>query len=183
MRMRTGARLLRGAGISRRESSARAPRTSARPDTPRSAAICGVQIVSPSSISAWFQSPARFGARSLRRMSAELPPAARLAQIAANGAKAREDARDVAVEHGERHVVRDAQHRGRRVAADAGKGQRGFERARKFAVVMRDDFLRGAVQVARAAVVAEAGPQLQNLLLAARAASDATSGNCLRKRW
>src|SRR5271165_5129952 len=83
-------------------------------------------------------------------------PVLRSAQVAANSYYAREDARDVAVEHGERDIVSDAQHGGCGVRADAGEFQRGVESTWKFSVMLRDDHFRGAMQIARAAVVAEA---------------------------
>ena len=92
------------------------------------------------------------------REIAELAPARRSAKIAANGAETREDARDVAVEDRERLIVGDAEDGRGRVTPNAGKRARGFDRPREFAIVARDYFLRGAMQVARAAVVAEAGP-------------------------
>ena len=46
-----------------------------------------------------------------------------------------------------------------------GRAKRRFERAREFAVVAGRDFLCGAMQIARAAVIAEAGPQLQHFVL------------------
>src|SRR5208282_3990215 len=96
----------------------------------------------------------------LLRHSRKPAPAVRRAKIAANGAKPREHAGDVAVEDGEGNIVADAQDGCGCVAADAGKREGCVERTREFAAVARDDFLRGAVQVARAAVVAEAGPEL-----------------------
>ena len=112
----------------------------------------------------------------------ELLPAARRAEVAANGAEPRENARDVAVEDGERNVIRDAQDGGGGVASDAGEREGGFERTRKFRRCGAATIsLGGAVQIASAAVVAEAGPQAQHFLRGARA-SDSTGGNVFRKR-
>jgi hypothetical protein len=49
-----------------------------------------------------------------------------------------------------------------RVPADAGQGQRVLRRPRKPPLVFTDDLLSGAVQIARAAVVAEAGPGFEH---------------------
>ena len=96
--------------------------------------------------------------RGLRQIS----PAARLAQVAANGEKPRQDARDIAIENAERHVIGDTQHCSGSVAADSGELQSGIESAGKFSVVMQKDFFCGAVQVARTAVIPEAGPEFQD---------------------
>ena len=108
------------------------------------------------------------------RQLAEPAPADGRAWIAANCTQAREDAGDIAVEYGERLIVGDAQDSRGGVTPDAGQGQGRFERARKFAVVARGDFLCRAMQVARAAVVAEAGPELQDFFL--RCASERFDG-------
>ncbi len=111
---------------------------------------------------AWFQSPGAFVREEVLRAFAEPPPGVRLAQIAANGAEAGEDAGDVAVEDGQWHVIGDAQHCGGGVTADAGEREGGFERAGEFSAVTRCDFARCAMQISRAAVISEAGPEFQN---------------------
>ena len=93
--------------------------------------------------------------RSLR----ELLPTLRGAKVAFDRVKPRQHARDVAIEHGQRHVVRDTQHGRRRVAADAGKFQCGVDLGGKFSAVARHDLLCRSMQVARAAVVTEARPK------------------------
>ena len=49
-------------------------------------------------------------------------------------------------------------------AADARQRLHCFDRLRKFAAVLGDDELRGAMQIARTRVVAEAGPQVQHFI-------------------
>ena len=92
----------------------------------------------------------------------ELMPAGGLAEIAANGAETGENASDVAVENGERSAVGDAQNGGGGVAADAGESESGFLRSRKFTGVEADDFFCGAMEIARAGVVAEASPGFED---------------------
>ncbi len=152
----------------------------------------GVQTVAPSSIMAWFQSPgvalggpALVAASGVRRKQcvrcrAERAPAARPAQIAANRAQARQHARDIAVEDRVRRAVGDAEHGSGGVAADAGQGQRVFQESREFAAVAGHDLLCRAVQIARAAVIAEAGPMAQNRV-GARAGKIADCGEALEE--
>src|SRR5271165_6111802 len=89
-------------------------------------------------------------------------PVLRSAQVAANSFYAREDARDVAVEHGERDIVSNAQHGGCGVSADTRKFKRGVQRAGELSGVLRDDSFCCAMQIARPAVVAQAGPKFQD---------------------
>jgi hypothetical protein len=64
--------------------------------------------------------PGGIARKPILRGCGERTPAVWLAQIAAEGAQARENARDIAVEDGERRVVGDAQDRRGGVAADPG---------------------------------------------------------------
>ena len=57
------------------------------------------------------------------------------------------------------------------------------ERARKLPGVLLADAQRGAVQVARPRVVAQARPQVQHLIDAAPPARAFTSGKRAMKRW
>ncbi len=91
-------------------------------------------------------------------------PSPRLAQVAAKPAQAGQHARHIAIEHGLRQAVCDAEHRRGSVPADSRQPQRSFEFAGKAAAVACHDLLRGAMQVARPAVIAQAGPQPQHLL-------------------
>ena len=104
----------------------------------------------------------RFDREKALRALTELSPSGWLAQIAANCAEPREDAGNVAVKHGERHIIRNAQNCGGGVVADAGQSERVFEAARKLSVMMRDDFFCGEMQISRAAVISEPGPHFQN---------------------
>jgi hypothetical protein len=70
----------------------------------------------------------------------------------------REDARDVAVDHGFGETVGDREHRARRVGADARQGLRVATLAREGAVVLGHDRARRLLQAARAAVVAQPAP-------------------------
>lgn len=92
-------------------------------------------------------------------------PAARRAKIAANGGDAGEDAGDVAVEDRERNIVSDAEDGRRGVAANPGKRERGFQSAWEFAMMASNDFFRRGVEITRATVVTEAGPEAQDFLL------------------
>ena len=156
--------------------------TSAKPGTRRSAesAACRLSRRVPSAPGSSRRARSRASRFCARSPSWRQRAGAR--KIAANGAETREHARDVAVEDGERTIVGDAEDGRGRVAPDAGQRERRFERARELAVVAGDDFFRRAMQVARAAVVAEAGPSCRTLSCGARA-SDSTVGNCFRKRW
>ena len=64
----------------------------------------------------------------------------------------------------QRPAKREAGNRARRVAAHAGQLRRSSTRAGKLPSNSAHDHLRGAVQVARAAVVAEALPQLEHIV-------------------
>src|SRR6267378_4308361 len=88
-----------------------------------------------------------------------------VAYAAAHREDSRQHASDVAIEHSVFRAVRDAQDRRGSVAADAGKRERIFLRARENSAVLRDDFLRSTLQIARAAVVAESRPQPQHFFL------------------
>ena len=92
-------------------------------------------------------------------------PAAALAQIPADRAQARQDAPDVSIQDSVWSVKRDAQDGGGGVSTDAGKSEDIFRGLRKDSAMLGDDLLRGSLQVARAAVVAEARPQAKDLVL------------------
>ena len=92
----------------------------------------------------------------------EMTPASGPADVAANGAETGENASDVAVEDSERSAVGDAENGGSGVAADAGESERGFLRSRKFTGVEADDFFCCAMEIARAGVIAEAGPGFED---------------------
>jgi predicted Rdx family selenoprotein len=87
-------------------------------------------------------------------------------KIAANRIETREDARYVAIEDGMGPVVGDAENCGGGVLTDARERDGGVPRARKIRRVLRDDFFRGAMQIARAGVVAEAGPEAEYFFFA-----------------
>ncbi len=106
-----------------------------------------------------FASEKRLGAR------AELFPAAGRTEVALDRAEASENAGNVAIEDGERDVVGDAQDGSGGVTADAREFQGGVEFTGKFSIVLRDDFLGGAVEIASACVIAEAGPEFQDACL------------------
>jgi len=95
----------------------------------------------------------------------ERAPSTRSAQVSANDVDSCEDSGHIPVEDCQRRVIRDAQDGGRGVRADSGKLERDIESTGKLAAVIRDDFFRSDMQVARATVVAEAGPKFQNFLL------------------
>ena len=177
MRMFTGARFLRGAGISCSETSS----VGAAPARYRAIAAAR-RLRRANDFAEFHQRLVPIAGRFAReqasaRCRASCCQRARFAQIAANRAEAREDARDVAVEHGERHVIGNAQHRGGGVSADAGQRERLFERSREIFRVARDDFCAARVQIPRAAVVAEAGPQFQDFCSRRACASDSTLGS------
>src|SRR4029077_17016145 len=85
----------------------------------------------------------------------------RRAKVATHGSEARQDARDVAVQHGERCFVGDAEDGGGGVTPDPWPSGRRIELARKPSMMPRDDLLRSPAQIPRAAVVAKPGPGLQ----------------------
>src|SRR6185437_12852778 len=91
-------------------------------------------------------------------------PTTRLAQIAAHSPKTRKHAGHIAIEHGERYIVGNAQHSRRRVVADARQRERSIRRAREFAGVFRYDFLRRALQVARPRIIAKSRPKPKHLV-------------------
>src|SRR5271156_2602766 len=86
----------------------------------------------------------------------------RLQQVATNSEKSRQYSRDFSIENAERRVISDSEYGGCGVASDAGELQSGIQLARKFSFVMQKDFSCGAVQVACAAVIPQAGPEFQN---------------------
>ena len=84
--------------------------------------------------------------------------AARRLDVLLDGEHAREHARDVAVDQRRALAVRDRRDRAGGVRADAGDVAQPGGGRRQRARPARDDLARAAVQVARARVVAEAGP-------------------------
>ena len=97
------------------------------------------------------------------RQLPELALGARIGEVAGEREHAREHALDVAVE--DRDALAEAERGDRRGgrAADAGQlGERGAG-ARELAAVLGDDDLGAAMEVARAAVVAEAAPRREHV--------------------
>jgi hypothetical protein len=77
---------------------------------------------------------------------------------------AKEDALDVAVEHGDGFAEGDGGDGGCGVLADAGEGAEAVGGARELAVELALNELRGAVEEMGAAVVAEAGPEGEHVV-------------------
>src|SRR5690606_6281158 len=94
----------------------------------------------------------------------ELPGHFRLARVAALGNIAGQHALDVAVEDGRAQAHAQAGNGAGGGATDAGQLGELFHVTREFAAVPFDDDLRGLVQVARTAVVTQAGPQVQHFV-------------------
>src|SRR6266571_5061680 len=88
-----------------------------------------------------------------------------LAKVTANCAEAREDARDVAVEDRILFPKRDAENCRGGVVPDARQRENVFQAGWKLSTMFRDDLLSGFLQVARATVIPEAGPQAQHFFL------------------
>src|SRR5260370_37853711 len=89
----------------------------------------------------------------------------RFAEVSANGAKAREDTHHIAVKNGFFFIVCNAQNRRGGVVSYAGQAESIIEAGWKLAFVFRDDLLRSLLQIARAAVITETGPQAQHFFL------------------
>src|SRR5213594_184394 len=80
-------------------------------------------------------------------------------------AMARQDARDIAVEDGMFFTEGNAQNRSCSVVSDAGQCESIIQPRWKFSAVLRDNFLCSLLQIARTAVIPEAGPEAQHLFL------------------
>src|SRR3990170_968857 len=100
-----------------------------------------------------------------RRDPAETPLALPAGEVALEAEDPREHARRVPIDGGHRLAERDARDRARGVVADPGQRAKLRERPRDSPATVRDDRLRGTVEVAGADVEAEALPGLQDLLL------------------
>ena len=115
---------------------------------------------------AWFQSPGDSGAsKSICARSATCASVLVRANRREWLPVARDHSRHVSVQHSVLLVECDAENCGGRVFANSGKRQDFFARAREFAAVPGDDLLRGVLQIARAAVIAQSGPQAQDFFL------------------
>jgi hypothetical protein len=129
-------------------------------------------MVAPRSISACAKSPARWGQEAL-----DEPPNLGLArgQFLLEREDPRDHPLDVAVDRRGRHVERDRRDRCRRIGADA--GQRGKRRCVlwKASAVALDHRLGAGVEMSRARVIAEPGPQAQHLL-------ETRGGKCMHAR-
>jgi len=86
-------------------------------------------------------------------------------QVAADGGEAGEDAGNVAVKDGEFFAIGDAENCGGGISSNAGQGESIFEVVRESRIVTGNDLPRGFLEVAGAGVVAESGPEAENLLL------------------
>ena len=85
-----------------------------------------------------------------------------LTGIIAHAEKPREDTHDIAIEERRGLVEGDATNGAGGVAADAWQGQDLVKCVRELAVTFRDQPLRGLLEIASAAVVAETGPQREH---------------------
>src|SRR5712671_5444924 len=92
-----------------------------------------------------------------------------------HGKYSRQHASDITIEHSVLRPVSDAQNCRSGIAADTGKRKRIVFIAWKNSSMLRDDFLSRVLQITRAAVVAQPGPQPQHLFLRRR-------GQCLNIR-
>ncbi len=84
-------------------------------------------------------------------------------RIGGDAEEAREDADDIAIKNGRGLIERDAANGAGGVAADAGQREDLVEVGGELAAMLRDELLRGALQVADAGVVAEAFPEFVQL--------------------
>ena len=114
-------------------------------------------------MTAWFQSPGVSCASTscavvVRAVLAPLRPAQREGPG--------QHASHVAIHDGQRDVVRDRQDRARGVEPNAGNGERRLQRPWEAPRVLVAHVGRSAVQVARAMVVAQAGPGRDHVVLA-----------------
>src|SRR5260221_694567 len=90
-------------------------------------------------------------------------PGSVCAEIAANRIEPGNYSSDVSIQHGVFFLIGDAEDCGGGVGADAGKSKRVCRVVWENAVVLRDDQLRGYLQVAGARVVAETRPQAEDV--------------------
>src|SRR3979411_1558484 len=88
-----------------------------------------------------------------------------------HGKYSRQNASDIAIEHSVLRPVSDAHNRRSGIVADTRKRKRILFIARKNSSMLRDDFLRRLLQIARAAVIAKPGPQPQHFFLRRRSQS------------
>ncbi|MCY1205632.1 hypothetical protein D9M72_171850 [compost metagenome] len=105
-----------------------------------------------------------------QQLRGEVPQRALLRRrrhVAVEAEHARQHALHVAVEDGHALAETEGRNRGRRRTTDAGQGHEFGGGVRKGAAEARDHLLRAAVHVARAAVVAQAAPQAEHLVLGA----------------
>jgi hypothetical protein len=112
--------------------------------------------------------------------SAHMSFSTRLSPEAFDAEHPREHALHVAVEDRRARAVRERRDRGGRRAADARQLGKPVRRRREYAAVLGDDDLRAAMQIARARVVAEAGPQRHHVVGRRRERGDV--GKRSRKR-
>src|SRR6516162_7887869 len=92
-------------------------------------------------------------------------PGAVATELAADGAKSSDDARDVSVKRRVFLPVRNAEYGCGRVRANPGKSERAFQLAGENAAMFGGDLLRGPVQIPRTRVIAEPRPETKHFVL------------------